>query len=219
VVISPCMWLTRGAAPAGFQTLYHSLTQQGSGHWEGLTFIKQFETAFKVRATFCFTAARVCFASLAHACAAGHHDELSLADERPPLGAQVQPDYLFISTWNEHIAQPQTPSVLPPLSMGLESDTTSNERAFVGALGQDAPAGGGSCLLLLLADSSAITLQSPASVDASPSTSVDRSCHLSYPWPGSFLRPVSIAAQTSTGRGSGGTSSPARRMAPGCTPS
>lgn len=47
---------------------------------------------------------------------------------------QVKPDYLFLSTWNEQIAQPQTQTVAPPLSMGLESDTTAPNRAFVGVL-------------------------------------------------------------------------------------
>ena len=45
----------------------------------------------------------------------------------------MQPDYITISTWNEHIAQPQLPDYTL-LSMGLESDPTSNQRAFVGAL-------------------------------------------------------------------------------------
>lgn len=44
----------------------------------------------------------------------------------------MQPDYITISTWNEHIAQPQLPDYTL-LSMGLESDPTSNQRAFVGA--------------------------------------------------------------------------------------
>ena len=33
---------------AAFQTLYHSLSQQGTGTWEGLTFQKQFARAFTV---------------------------------------------------------------------------------------------------------------------------------------------------------------------------
>jgi hypothetical protein len=33
---------------AAYQTLYHSLTQQGTGTWEGLTFQKQFARAFTV---------------------------------------------------------------------------------------------------------------------------------------------------------------------------
>lgn len=45
----------------------------------------------------------------------------------------MQPDYLFLSTWNEHIAQPQNQTIPPPISMGLESDITAANRAFVGA--------------------------------------------------------------------------------------
>lgn len=44
----------------------------------------------------------------------------------------MQPDYLFISTWNEHIAQPQALAVPPYGSMGLESDTSSAQLGFVG---------------------------------------------------------------------------------------
>ena len=40
---------------------------------------------------------------------------------------QVRPDYVFISGWNEGIAQPQTigPGVPPGASMGLESDPSA----------------------------------------------------------------------------------------------
>jgi hypothetical protein len=46
--------------------------------------------------------------------------------------AQVQPDWLFISTWNELISQPQVPVVPPYKSMGMESDNTSSYYTFVG---------------------------------------------------------------------------------------
>lgn len=56
------------------------------------------------------------------------------------LHVQVKPDYLFISTWNEAISQPQanvrsdgTFIVPPGKSMGLESDATGFNRSFVGA--------------------------------------------------------------------------------------
>ena len=41
--------------------------------------------------------------------------------------SQVRPDYLFVSSWNEGIAQPQTvaSSVPPGFSMGLESDANA----------------------------------------------------------------------------------------------
>lgn len=45
---------------------------------------------------------------------------------------QVQPDWLFISTWNELLAQPQVPVVPPYKSMGLETDNTSSYFTFVG---------------------------------------------------------------------------------------
>ena len=45
---------------------------------------------------------------------------------------QTQPDYLFLSTWNEHIAQPQTLTVPPYVSMGLESDPNAAKLGFVG---------------------------------------------------------------------------------------
>ena len=40
---------------------------------------------------------------------------------------QVRPSYLFISSWNEGIAQPQTvqPGIPPGGSMGLESDAAA----------------------------------------------------------------------------------------------
>ena len=57
---------------------------------------------------------------------------------------QVQPDWLFISTWNELLAQPQVPVVPPYKSMGLESDNSSSYYTFVGELsrvyGQTPPA-------------------------------------------------------------------------------
>lgn len=37
------------AAGAGYQTTYHSETQQGSGHWEGVVFQQQFARALQVR--------------------------------------------------------------------------------------------------------------------------------------------------------------------------
>lgn len=48
---------------------------------------------------------------------------------------QVQPDYLFISTWNEHVAQsrPLPSATKPGGSMGFESDTTAAAKGFVGA--------------------------------------------------------------------------------------
>lgn len=48
------------------------------------------------------------------------------------LMLQVQPDYLFVSTWNEHLAQPQVPTVPPYKSMGLETDNSSSYFTFVG---------------------------------------------------------------------------------------
>ena len=52
--------------------------------------------------------------------------------------SQVKPAYLFISTWNELLAQAQSnlifssSSASPGLSMGLESDDTAFNRSFVG---------------------------------------------------------------------------------------
>ena len=45
-----------------------------------------------------------------------------------PFHAQVRPDYLFVSSWNEGIAQPQTigSGVPPGISMGLESDSSAH---------------------------------------------------------------------------------------------
>jgi hypothetical protein len=42
--------------------------------------------------------------------------------------AQRQPDWLFLSSWNEFIAQPQ---VAPQRSMGLETDASVGNLAFV----------------------------------------------------------------------------------------
>jgi hypothetical protein len=33
---------------AGYQTIYHSETQQGTGHWEGVVFQQQFARALQV---------------------------------------------------------------------------------------------------------------------------------------------------------------------------
>jgi hypothetical protein len=41
---------------------------------------------------------------------------------------QRQPDWLFLSSWNEFIAQPQ---VAPQRSMGLETDASVGNLAFV----------------------------------------------------------------------------------------
>jgi hypothetical protein len=41
---------------------------------------------------------------------------------------QRQPDWLFLSSWNEFIAQPQ---VAPQRSMGLETDASVGSLAFV----------------------------------------------------------------------------------------
>lgn len=41
---------------------------------------------------------------------------------------QRQPDWLFLSSWNEFIAQPQ---VAPQRSMGLETDSSVGNLAFV----------------------------------------------------------------------------------------
>lgn len=61
-----------------------------------------------------------------------------LTDVHSPT--QVKPAYLFISTWNELLAQAQSNLVLntlfgspPGLPMGLESDDTAFNRSFVGA--------------------------------------------------------------------------------------
>ncbi len=56
-----------------------------------------------------------------------------VADCLPPP-PQVRPDYIFLSTWNEHIAQKQVVAVPPYSSMGLESDPSSAQLGFVGAL-------------------------------------------------------------------------------------
>lgn len=45
----------------------------------------------------------------------------------------VKPDWLFLSGWNEQIAQPQ--SGAPGASMGLETDPTAADRAFVDTYG------------------------------------------------------------------------------------
>lgn len=45
----------------------------------------------------------------------------------------VQPDWLFLSSWNEHVAQPQSGAPAP--SMGLETDATAADRAFVDTYG------------------------------------------------------------------------------------
>ncbi len=50
------------------------------------------------------------------------------------MGAQEKPDYVFMSTWNELIAQPQNLAVQPFVSMGLESDKSAQGIGFVGAL-------------------------------------------------------------------------------------
>jgi len=53
---------------------------------------------------------------------------------RSPIVPQVQPDYTFISTWNEHVSQSrQLPTgTAAGGSMGLESDATSAGKGFVG---------------------------------------------------------------------------------------
>jgi hypothetical protein len=45
----------------------------------------------------------------------------------------VRPDWLFLSGWNEQIAQPQPGA--PGASMGLETDPTATDRAFVDTYG------------------------------------------------------------------------------------
>ena len=45
---------------------------------------------------------------------------------------QMQPDWLFLSSWNEFIAQPV---VAPQKSMGLETDTTLGDLGFVDTYG------------------------------------------------------------------------------------
>jgi hypothetical protein len=45
----------------------------------------------------------------------------------------VRPQWLFMSSWNEHIAQPQPGAPTP--SMGLETDPSANDRAFVDTYG------------------------------------------------------------------------------------
>lgn len=51
-------------------------------------------------------------------------------------GLQAQPQYIFMSTWNELIAQPQTmpgDSITGNIAMGFESDPTVGRVGFVGA--------------------------------------------------------------------------------------
>jgi hypothetical protein len=45
----------------------------------------------------------------------------------------VRPDWIFLSSWNEHVAQPQSGAPAP--SMGLETDATAADRAFVDTYG------------------------------------------------------------------------------------
>ena len=45
----------------------------------------------------------------------------------------MQPDYLLISTWNEHLSQPQKLTRAPTVSMGFESDKSMGATGFVGA--------------------------------------------------------------------------------------
>lgn len=45
---------------------------------------------------------------------------------------QTQPDWLFLSSWNEFIAQPQ---VTPLRSMGLETDSSVGNLGFVDTYG------------------------------------------------------------------------------------
>lgn len=46
---------------------------------------------------------------------------------------QTRPDWLLLSSWNEHIAQPQPGAPTP--SMGLETDPSATDRAFVDTYG------------------------------------------------------------------------------------
>ncbi len=48
------------------------------------------------------------------------------------LASQAQPQYIFTSTWNEFIAQPQTMTIPPPISMGFETDPSVGQFGFVG---------------------------------------------------------------------------------------
>jgi hypothetical protein len=48
--------------------------------------------------------------------------------------AQVQPQWLFISSWNEMIAQPQAGADVFGGAMGLSADPTLGSSGFVGEL-------------------------------------------------------------------------------------
>jgi hypothetical protein len=139
---SPCI-ITWPAA--GYQTLYHSLTQQGTGTWEGLTFQKQFARAFTVDCTPVHCVVTVEHSAVVQVILVIPPD-VQMIQETPTLSyvllltLQVKPAYLFISTWNELLAQAQSnlnaygsSASAPGLSMGLESDDTAFNRSFVGA--------------------------------------------------------------------------------------
>lgn len=79
------------AVSPSYQISWGSTPWNSAGLWDGLTFRKQFQKAFK-----------------------------------------TQPDWLFLSSWNEFIAQPQ---VTPLRSMGLETDPSVGNLGFVDTYG------------------------------------------------------------------------------------
>lgn len=80
------------AVSPSYQLGYGSLPFESPGVYHGITFRKQFETAFAVK-----------------------------------------PQWLFLSSWNEHVAQPQPNA--PGVSMGFETDPTIGNQAFVDTYG------------------------------------------------------------------------------------